>query len=223
MEENHNTIVEISCAQKIFVKEPPEEIFDSGSTITLSKSDEDMSNVRKVEQNVIMSTNAGTKGLDREGDWKEWGQTYLDPTALTNIVSVSDAVRKGFCVLFDSDKANCFFVINPKDGKVIKFPMQKGLYVRNDNQDIEDCNWTSIEGFTCRQIERAQAARKLYHDLNAENVDKMKFFIRSNQAKNVEVSTEDMNLAEKVFGLDVPNTKGKWVKENPMWLPTKIL
>ena len=24
-----------------------------------------------------------------------------------------------------------------------------------------------------------------------------------------------MNLAEKVFGLDVPNTKGKWVKEKP--------
>ena len=55
-----------------------------------------------------MLTNAGTKGLDCEGDWKEWGQTYLDPTALTNIVSVSDAVKKGFRVLFDSEKANCF-------------------------------------------------------------------------------------------------------------------
>ena len=43
----------------------------------------------------------------------------------------------------------------------------------------------------------------------------MKFSIRSNQAKNVEVSTEDMNLAEDVFGLDLPNTKGKWIKEKP--------
>ena len=31
----------------------------------------------------------------------------------------------------------------------------------------------------------------------------------------MEISTEDMNLAEEVFGLDVPNTKGKWVKEKP--------
>ena len=43
----------------------------------------------------------------------------------------------------------------------------------------------------------------------------LSFFICSNQAKNVEVSTEDMNLAERIFGLDVPNTKGKWVKEKP--------
>ena len=113
-----------------------------------------------------------------------------------------------------------FFVISPKDGKVIRFPMRKGLYVR-DEQPV-DCHWTSIEGFTRRQIERAQAARKLYHDLNAENVENVKFFIRSNQAKNVEVTTEDMNLAERVFGLDVPNTKGKWVKENQKSLVTRI-
>ena len=55
----------------------------------------------------------------------------------------------------------------------------------------------------------AQAARKFYHDLNAENVENVRFFIRSNQAKNVEVSNEEMNLAEQIFGLDVPNTKGK--------------
>ena len=70
-----------------------------------------------------------------------------------------------------------------------------------------------MEGFTRRQIERAQRARKFYHDLNSENVENVKFFIRSNQAKNVEISHEDMNLAEQVFGLDVPNTKGKWVNQ----------
>ena len=30
---------------------------------------------------------------------------------------------------------------------------------------------------------------------------------------NIEVSTKDMNLAERIFGLDVPNTRGKWTKE----------
>ena len=29
----------------------------------------------------------------------------------------------------------------------------------------------------------------------------------------MEISHEDMNLAEQVFGLDVPNTKGKWVNQ----------
>ena len=67
-----------------------------------------MTNVRKVDRDVIMSTNAGQKGLERKGDWKEWGQTYLEPIALTNIVSISDTIKKGFRVLFDSDKENCF-------------------------------------------------------------------------------------------------------------------
>ena len=84
---------------------------------------------------------------------------------------MSDAVKKGFRVIFDSKKENCFFVISPKDGNVIRFPMKKGLYVRDDSEQPVDCHWTSIEGFTRRQIERAQAAQKLYHDLNAENVE----------------------------------------------------
>ena len=148
VEDNHNTIIEISCAQEVRFEVPEPEIFDSGSTITMSKGDANMTNVRKVERNVVMSTNAGQKNLDHEGNWKEWGQTYLDPTALTNIVSVSDAIKKGFRVLFDSNKANCFFVISPKDGHVIKFPMKKGLYVRDDGEEVEDVNWTSIEGYT---------------------------------------------------------------------------
>ena len=68
-------------------------------------------------------------------------------------------------------------------------------------------------------MERAAAARKFYHGLNVESVENVKFFIRSNQARNVPVTTEDMNLAEKVFGLDVPNCEGKWVrgKEKDFW------
>lgn len=46
--------------------------------------------------------------------------------------------------------------------------------------------------FTRRQIEQAQKARNFFHDLNAENVENMKFFFQSNQSKNVEVSTGDI-------------------------------
>lgn len=58
--------------------------------------------------------NAGDKRLDKVGDWKEWSQAYLDKMALTDIVSVSDPVAKGFCFVFDSQKENCFYVIDEK-------------------------------------------------------------------------------------------------------------
>ena len=100
---------------------------------------------------------------------------YLCETALTNIVSVSDAVRKGFRVLFDSEKENCFYVIDKKTGKVIRFPHKEGLYVRND-APIEASHVTSVEGFTDREVERATAARQFLHDLSAESVENTKFF-----------------------------------------------
>ena len=66
-----------------------------------------------------MSTNNGEKGLGETGNWTEWGESYLSKTALTDIVSGSDAVEKGFRVVFDSSIENRFCVINPKDGTAI--------------------------------------------------------------------------------------------------------
>ena len=62
------TTMEFSEAQCVKVIDPFEECLDSGSTITLSKREDEMENVRDVEGNVIMLTNAGENGLDKEGD-----------------------------------------------------------------------------------------------------------------------------------------------------------
>merc|ERR1739836_209939 len=88
----------------------------------------------------------------------------------------------------------------------------EGLYVRHE--DVPSCysvydyesNFagTTIEGFTEREITRAKAARKLYHDLSAPSYSDLKVWIRSNQGKNNSVSTEDVVLAEKIFKADVP-------------------
>ena len=77
-------------------QEEDEEILDSGSTITLTKNKESVENLRQCKQKIIMSTNVGEQRIHEEGEWKEWGESYVCPTALTGIVSISDAVRKGF-------------------------------------------------------------------------------------------------------------------------------
>ena len=91
----------------------------------------------------------------------------------------------------------------------------EGLYVREEHvpscysvYDYED-NFagTTIEGFTEREIARAKAARKPYHDLKAQSYPDLKVWIRSNQGKNNNVSTDDVNLAERMFKADVPTCK----------------
>ena len=63
--------MEFSGAQRVRVVDPELEILDSGSTVTLCTRKDEMEDLRDVKGNVIMSTNAGEKGLDQEGDWKE--------------------------------------------------------------------------------------------------------------------------------------------------------
>ena len=44
----------------------------------------------------------GQKNIDQEGEWTGYGQAYFVPDTMMNIVSVSDAVSKGFHIFFDS-------------------------------------------------------------------------------------------------------------------------
>lgn len=208
------TTVEFSGAQCTMRVEESHEILDSGSIVTLSTKRNKMKDLKSVQGRVVMSTNNGDKGLEDIGDWKEWGQSYLCESALTDIVSVSDAVERGFRVIFGSSVKKRFYVINPKDGSSVRFPVNKGLYVR-DNTTPANCHFTSMEGYIQRQVDREKAARKFYNDLNAENVENVKYFIRSNKAKDAPITTECMKLAKKIFGLDITNTEGKWVKQKP--------
>ena len=175
------------------------ETFDLGSTVTLLKHQSKVKNIRAVVNKVTIVSNGGNTRLDKKADWKEWGKSYLCDIAMTNILFVSNAVNKGFRVLFDSEKENCFYVVDRKTSDIIQFPHNEGLYVRID-APIGLSHVTSVEGFTDRKVKRATAARKFLHNLSAESVENVKFFIRSNQAKNVPISTENMQLAEKVFG-----------------------
>ena len=102
----------------------------------------------------------------------------------------------------------------------IRFPVKKGLYFR-DKETPADFYPTSIEGFTQREVERAQVARKFYHDLNAELVENVNFLIQSNQARNVPITTECMNLAEKVSVWMYSTVRGNGQNRNQRLLVTK--
>ena len=143
---------------------------------------------------------------------KDIGRELVSHT-FTNIVSQSEDVKRGYKVKFDSDIENCF-IVTDLVGRVTRYPCdERGLYVREHLPPV-DCrvsyvNATSVEGYTQCEVERASRAQKLYHDLSAENIRNIKVWLRSNQAKNVPVSVEDVNLAEKIFKTDVATCKGK--------------
>jgi hypothetical protein len=70
-------------------------------------------------------------------------------------------------------------------------------------------------GYTQRQFERAKEARRLYHIVGTPTVENFKSLLQMNVIKNCPVTTEDVNVAEKIFGKDISSLKGKWTRRKP--------
>jgi hypothetical protein len=63
--------------------------------------------------------------------------------------------------------------------------------------------------YTKHQFERAKRACELLYSLGYPSINDMKEIIQMNAIKNNPVTTEDVNIAEKIFGPDLATLKGK--------------
>jgi hypothetical protein len=64
-------------------------------------------------------------------------------------------------------------------------------------------------GYTQRQFEQAKKARELYHIVGTPTIETFKMLLKMNAIRNCPVTTEDVNIAEKIFGPDMSSLKGK--------------
>jgi len=71
----------------------------------------------------------------------------------------------------------------------------------------------NISGHTPRQVERARAARELYHNMGSPTVDNFKNLLRMNVIKNCPVTLEDIKTAEAIFGPAMSTLKGKTTRK----------
>jgi hypothetical protein len=69
--------------------------------------------------------------------------------------------------------------------------------------------------YTHRQFERAKRARDLYHAIGTPSLDDFRAIIRMNIIRNNPVTTEDIQLAEQIFGPDIGSLKGKTTRKKP--------
>jgi hypothetical protein len=66
-----------------------------------------------------------------------------------------------------------------------------------------------------RQQGRARKARALYHAMGTPTLDDLIAMIRMNLIKNNEVTTEDVNLATRLYGEDIGTIKAKTTRQRP--------
>ena len=130
-----------------------------------------------------MSTNAGTKQIDREADLYGFGTVFFDESQMANIIGFAPLVDKGFRVQYDSNIGDEFLITAPEGGETIFGRTPEGLYAyepspeflnevakakgikprtamkRHQSHVIETVKG-NMEGFTERQVRYAKLARK---------------------------------------------------------------
>jgi hypothetical protein len=138
---------------------------------------------------------------------------WYDETAIANIFGLSD-LKKKHRITFDLEKEDAFIV--HVDNGNMKFKCNpKGLYtyvvsdryLKKDNHLVNTVKENRV-GYTQRQFEQAKRARELYH-IKGTPTETFKTLIKMNAIRNCPVTTDNVNIAEKIFGADMSSLKGK--------------
>jgi hypothetical protein len=185
-----------------------------------------------------METNAGTKKMTLEGTVIGLAErAHFDAGLMANVLGLSTMVKTNR-VTYDSAVEDAFIMHHGSEQT--KFKANKdGLYefrpppeflaevarIKNLKPPTTPCGVAQShliasvkenrKNYTERQFKDAKKARDLAHVLGCPTIENLKLLLRQKLIKNCEVTTDDVNIAEKIFGPDVGAIKGKWTRSKP--------
>ena len=174
-------------------------------------------NIRKVrsEDALRVKCNSGIKIVDRVSNLPGYGNVWYKPTGITKIISMSRAMKK-FWVVFDSESGNFFRMVLP-DREAIFQRIPTGLYYFDDADRENIVLLLSMvldnqEGFTRREYEGAQEARRAMHLMGFLSEREFENMLCLNMIVNCLVTFSDVKKSKLIFGPDITSLKGKSVR-----------
>ena len=128
----------------------------------------------------------------------------------------------GYRITYDSEKEDAFIVHLPD--KPVRFErIGMKLYIFKPPTTIKAENaqmFNTLEEektfYTEHQFQRAKQAHDLYHALGTPSFNDFKAIICMNTINNNPVTTDDIKIAEKIFGPDIGTLKGKTTRCKPL-------
>ena len=238
--------VHVSLAQNDNEQENLKELIllDSDSNATVFCERKYVTKVWKVEESMGLGTNGGGSLVSNmKCTIPHLGEQWFNPDSMTNIIAMKDMTDR-YRVTMDSAVEKALFVHLP-DKVVIFKQLKNNLYGMNPNDPesfisekkykekkiqmmniVED----NLRYMSESQQNRARKARKALQAIGTPTTQDLKAVIRMNMIKNSEITTEDVNLAEKAFGPDVGALKSKTTRRKPakaisnvIEIPTELL
>jgi hypothetical protein len=208
-------------------------LLDSQLTVDLFTNPAHVHNICPTRKPIQVHCNSGTMSTTTEADF---GNTpvYFNSNGIANVLSLYRLGRK-FRVIYDSTDLNGVFQVHTKHGVVEFKPTPKGLHALNlkDNPDsafllVNDAEVqlspakphvatvrANFEGFSCKQVEGATAARRLMGIVATPSPRDFEGMVRLNMLKDCPITNDDIANANKICGTDLATIRGKTVRRRP--------
>ena len=204
-------------------------LLDSDSNTTIFCERKYVTEVWNVKESMGVGTNGNGKLVSNQKCMiPNLGEHWFNKNSMTNIVALKDMTDR-YRVTMDSDKEKAMFVHMPD--KIVVFkqldnnlygmdPTDKSSYItRNEyeGKKVQLLNTVSdnLRLMSNRQQERAKSARKAFQAIGTPTPQDFKAMIRMNLIKNAEITTKDIDMAEKAYGPDIGSIKGKTTRQRP--------
>jgi hypothetical protein len=191
-------------------------LLDSQSTHSTFCAAELVKNIRNVVRPLRMTTNGGSLVYNQQADLPSYGTVWYNPKSIANIISMSEAERRGHEITYSP---GCFRLINKQMTLDMSFRMsQAGLYTYTAPPTGLSLVQTVSENsqfFTPRQIEAAKLARNMYEMIGRPSYGDFIAIIKNNLLPNANITIKDVDHAERIFGKELGSIQGKTVRSRP--------
>ena len=166
-------------------------ILDSGSSIDIFRNPQLVTDSKRSDQVLRLSTDVGSKTKQIQAVVPDYGKFWYEDKSIANIFSLNNLVKK-YRVTYDSHQDGSF-TVHTNIGIIQFIRNKQGLYVFKTTYNTEISNVvTTVEenivGFTSRQIERAELARNFYSNVGIPTVKNFNNMLSTNMVSNFPIS-----------------------------------
>jgi hypothetical protein len=202
-------------------------LLDSDSTVSIFCNADLLTDIHDVDEPLYLETNGGGYQISTQmGTLADFGPVWYNPESIANVLSLAQ-VRMVRRVTMDTAELAAFHVHKlDGSGTTLFLEHESGLYLHDASvstaNKVNSHSKSSVIGysylqtvahnktkFTTRQVEAADASRKLYRHLGRPGYPRFIAALKDNHILNCPITVDDAHRAEQIYGKDVAFLKGK--------------
>jgi hypothetical protein len=195
-------------------------LLDSQSTVDQVSNPAMLTNIRKAKNPSKIHCNAGSTCSVLEGNFGSITVKH-SPYGIANVLLLNGA-KKIHRVTYDSEDCGGVFQVHTKGGIVEFKPSARGLHyhdVSNANRNIElmlvNTVRENFEGYSRHEIEGSKEVRHIQGIIANPTEREFAGMVREQLLTNCNVTVRDVDNANRIFGPDLANFRGKTTRTKP--------